>query len=55
MILIVTYKVVGEKLIAKPGRWGGAKVGLFCTRTVKTNDSGFADIDWFRIESIHKE
>ncbi|HKO82354.1 MAG TPA: glycoside hydrolase 43 family protein [Chitinophagaceae bacterium] len=51
----ITYKVVGEKLIAKPGRWVGAKVGLFCTRTVKTNDSGFADIDWFRIESIHKE
>lgn len=35
---------------AKPGRWVGAKVGLFCTRTLKTNDSGFADVDWFRIE-----
>ena len=45
-----TYKVVGEKLVAKPGRWVGAKVGLFCTRTIKTNDAGFADIDWFRIE-----
>jgi beta-xylosidase len=47
-----TYKPMGEKLLAKPGRWVGAKVGLFCTRTLKTNDSGFADVDWFRIEPI---
>jgi beta-xylosidase len=44
------YIAIGEPLIAKPGRWVGAKVGLFCTRTTKTNDSGFADVDWFRIE-----
>ncbi|MFZ1262007.1 MAG: glycoside hydrolase 43 family protein [Chitinophagaceae bacterium] len=49
-----TYKPFGEKLTAKPGRWVGAKVGLFCTRTVKTNNSGFADADWFRIEPIQK-
>jgi len=35
---------------AKPGRWVGAKIGMFCTRTNITNDAGFADIDWFRIE-----
>ena len=35
---------------AKPGRWVGAKVGIFCSRTNITNDAGFADIDWFRIE-----
>ncbi|HEX7902357.1 MAG TPA: glycoside hydrolase 43 family protein [Chitinophagaceae bacterium] len=46
----VTFKPIGDKLIARPGRWVGAKMGLFCTRTVKTNDSGFADVDWFRIE-----
>jgi len=45
-----TFKLIGEKLLAKPGRWVGAKVGLFCTRTAKTNDSGFSDVDWFRIE-----
>jgi beta-xylosidase len=44
------FKPTGDKLVAKPGRWVGAKVGLFCTRTVKTNDSGFADVDWFRVE-----
>lgn len=47
-----TYKPFGEKLVAKPGRWVGAKVGLFCTRTVRTNDSGFADVDWFRVGAI---
>ena len=37
---------------AKPGRWVGAKVGMFCTRTNITNDAGFADVDWFRIEKV---
>lgn len=36
----------------KPGRWVGAKIGMFCTRTNITNDAGFADIDWFRIEKV---
>jgi beta-xylosidase len=35
---------------AEPGRWKGAKLGLFCTREVITNDSGYGDFDWFRIE-----
>ena len=34
---------------AKPGRWVGAKIGLFCTRTNITNDAGYVDIDWIRI------
>ena len=37
---------------AEVSRWIGAKVGLFCTRTTQTNDSGFAEIDWFRVEPI---
>lgn len=54
-----TFKKFGDKadsyrLVAKPGRWVGAKVGLFCTRSTKTNDSGFADIDWFYIEPVNK-
>ncbi|TMI65055.1 MAG: glycosyl hydrolase 43 family protein [Bacteroidetes bacterium] len=36
---------------AKPGRWVGAKIGMFCSRTNITNDAGFADVDWLRIES----
>jgi beta-xylosidase len=43
------FKPIGEKLVAKPGRWVGAKVGLFFTRENKTNDAGVTDVDWFRI------
>jgi len=44
------YKKLGETFTATPGRWIGAKVGLFATGREKTNDSGYADYDWFRIE-----
>jgi beta-xylosidase len=44
------YIKVGEIFSAQPGRWIGAKTGIFCTRTVQTNDSGYADFDWFRVE-----
>jgi beta-xylosidase len=47
-----SFKNIGDKLVAKPGRWVSAKVGLFCTRTFKTNDSGFTDVDWFRFERV---
>ena len=30
----------------------GAKIGLFCTGTVKTNDAGYADIDWVHFNKI---
>lgn len=49
----IAFKPVAEKQAAKPGRWVGAKVGLFCTRTAKTNDSGFTDVDWFRMDPIN--
>ncbi|TXK49858.1 glycosyl hydrolase 43 family protein [Pontibacter qinzhouensis] len=39
----------GSPLTAKPGKWIGAKVGIFAVRQDKINDSGFADYDWFRI------
>ena len=44
------FKNAGDEFIAAPGRWIGAKVGIFCTREDQTNDSGYADFDWFRIE-----
>ncbi len=44
------FKSLGETFTAVPGKWIGAKVGLFAIRDTKINDSGFADIDWFRIE-----
>jgi beta-xylosidase len=46
---------VGESFSAKPGKWVGAKVGLFCTRPIQTNDSGYADFDWFRIEKLQTD
>lgn len=44
------FTEAGELFTAVPGRWIGAKVGLFCTRETTTNDAGYADFDWFRIE-----
>jgi len=44
------FKNAGDEFIATPGRWIGAKVGIFCTRESQTNDAGYADFDWFRIE-----
>jgi beta-xylosidase len=45
------FKYVGDSFKAKQGHWIGAKVGLFCFRTgIKTNDAGFADVDFFRME-----
>jgi beta-xylosidase len=38
----------------KPGKWVGTKIGLFCTRINNTNDAGYADIDWVRIEPLIK-
>lgn len=39
----------GAPFQAQPGKWIGAKVGIFCTRPTETNDSGYADFDWFRV------
>lgn len=44
------YTTVLQPFIAKTGRWVGAKLGMFCLRNNITNDAGFADVDWFRIE-----
>ncbi|MDQ6609986.1 MAG: glycoside hydrolase, partial [Bacteroidota bacterium] len=47
-----TFINAGEEFTAEVGRWIGAKVGLFCTRESQTNDSGWADVDWFRVEKV---
>ncbi|WP_460764170.1 glycoside hydrolase family 43 protein [Niabella terrae] len=52
---IFSYSLDGKKFTeagrikATPGKWIGAKVGLFITSSVKINDAGFMDVDWFRI------
>lgn len=46
--------VFNKPLIAKPGRWVGAKIGLYCIRNNITNDAGYADIDWVRFGPVTK-
>ncbi|WP_127124734.1 glycoside hydrolase 43 family protein [Pseudoflavitalea rhizosphaerae] len=43
------FTLIESIFTAKPGKWVGAKLGLFCSRTFTTNDAGHALIDWFRI------
>ncbi len=43
---------VGEDFQAEMGRWIGAKIGIFCTRIIQINDSGYTDVDWFRVEPV---
>lgn len=43
------FMKAGNSFTAKPGRWVGAKLGMFFNRTNITNDAGYADVDWFRI------
>ncbi|MGN6180040.1 MAG: glycoside hydrolase family 43 protein [Mucilaginibacter sp.] len=47
-----TFTDAGEPFQGVPGRWIGAKVGLFCTRDTQSNDAGYADADWFRVQKI---
>jgi len=45
-----TFKLLGQVIIAREGRWIGAKVGLFAVAPIGVTSSSFADYDWFRIE-----
>ena len=45
------YTPLGEPFQAREGKWIGAKVGLFCDRPDHNNDGGYADVDWFKIET----
>lgn len=44
------FHPVGTTFTARAGRWIGAKIGIFALKTTPTNDSGYADFDWFRVE-----
>lgn len=45
----MNFSDAGVSFTAMPGKWVGARLGLFCTRTTSTNDAGFLDVDWWRI------
>lgn len=44
-----TFVEIGEAFNAQPGQWIGAKVGMFVTRNVKSNDGGWLDVESFII------
>jgi beta-xylosidase len=44
------YLPAGTTFKAKPGKWIGAKLGIFASSDSTANDSGFVDFDWFRVE-----
>jgi beta-xylosidase len=41
---------IGQSFTAQPGKWIGAKVGLFCLAQNPHGGRGYADYDWFRFE-----
>jgi hypothetical protein len=46
------FIVFGNSFTAREGLWIGAKVGLYCSRPKQKNDSGYVDVDWFRVEKL---
>lgn len=46
------YQTIDEKFPATPGKWTGAKVGIYCMGNQKSNDCGYADFDWFRVSPL---
>ncbi|MFN4365720.1 glycoside hydrolase 43 family protein [Chryseobacterium hispalense] len=43
------FTEIGSAFQAKPGKWIGAKVGLYSISTSRAPRGGYADFDWFRI------
>lgn len=44
------FLAIGELFQPREGRWIGAKIGLFATRSGAAREYGYADFDWFRME-----
>jgi len=44
------FTSIDQPFKARPGRWIGAKVGLFCLASGEAPPRGCADFDWFRFE-----
>ena len=43
------WKKIGKPFKAQPGKWIGAKVGVFCISTQQAKRGGYADVDYFKI------
>jgi hypothetical protein len=48
------YTTIGKEFVAREGQWVGAKIGVFALGGVRATRLGYADFDWFRIESQGK-
>lgn len=46
----INFQKIETPFTARPGKWVGAKVGIYCTRKFNTNDAGYALYDWFRVQ-----
>lgn len=46
------FKAVGQPFYATPGKWIGAKIGLFCSSAAMRHESGYADFDWVRVRPL---
>lgn len=44
------FTKIGKTFKAREGKWIGAKMGVFCSRPMMSNDGGCVEIDWFRVE-----
>ena len=45
----VNFHPLGQNFTAKPDKWIGAKVGLFCNSSSEVRIGSYADVDWFRV------
>ncbi|MFV0219343.1 glycoside hydrolase 43 family protein [Empedobacter falsenii] len=48
------YTSIGEPFQAKPGKWIGAKVGIYSISFQDAKRGGYADFDWFRVDKNEK-
>ena len=48
------FHPLGKTFTAREGLWVGAKVGVFALGSAANAQSGYADLDWFRIEQPQK-
>lgn len=46
----INFTPIGKEFTAKPDKWIGAKVGLFCISKPDVRMGGYADFDWFRVD-----
>jgi Beta xylosidase C-terminal Concanavalin A-like domain len=46
---------IGPAFHARPGRWIGAKVGLYCLTPNMLGVQGHADFDYFRVTALREK